>query len=66
MKRETFPPWVLFLLAVVFVIVALVPVFRGRPMNVTFFALGFVWVILGLAIAKARKSSGTGGGGSTE
>lgn len=62
MKRETLGAWVFLLTAVFCVIAALIPVFRGRPMNVTFVAIGGFWLIIGLAVAaKARKGSGTAG-----
>lgn len=58
MKREVLPGWILVLLpAVALAIAALVPIFKGRSMNVTFIALAVLWVILGLAIAKAQKKS---------
>jgi uncharacterized membrane protein len=56
MKRETVACLLFLLTAVLFVIAALVPVYRARPMNVTFITLAAFWLILALMmVAKARK-----------
>lgn len=61
MKREL-PGWVLVLLpAAALLFAALLPAFKGRGVNATFIALAVVWVILGLAIAKAQRPRGGGG-----
>lgn len=56
MKRTGLPGWILVVLpAIALFIAALVPVFKGRSMNVTFLALAAVWVILGMAVAKSEQ-----------
>jgi hypothetical protein len=56
MRRASIGTWMLLLVAVLSFITALIPVLNGRPMNVTFFAVGMVWLILALAMAaKTRK-----------
>ena len=60
MKRETVGRWLFLLVALLSLIAALIPVLRGRPINVTFFAVGVVWLIIALAVAaKTRKRSGS-------
>lgn len=59
MKRETRGIWMFLGVGVLSIIVGLMPVLRGRPMNVTFFAVGVVWLIIAAAVAKKnRKRSG--------
>jgi len=61
MKREKFATWFFLLVALICMIAALVPIYRGRPMNVTSFAAGAFWVIVALAIAaKQRKRASSG------
>lgn len=62
MKQATLIPWMFFLAAAMSVVAAVVPVFRGRPLNVVFLCVAIVWFILGLGIrAKARKGNDSGG-----
>ena len=37
-----------FLAGVLFVVAALIPTFRGQPMNAAFLAIGIVFAILGM------------------
>ena len=54
------PAWVFLLPALLFMVTALIPLFRGGTMNVMFFALGMFWLILALAMAKGRKAPTSG------
>lgn len=38
-----------FLAGVLFVVAAVIPTFRGQPLNATFLPLGIVFAVLGLA-----------------
>ena len=56
MKHYGIAVWLILLVAVVSAIAGLIPLLRGRPMNVTFVALGGFWFIVAMAAAaKARK-----------
>lgn len=62
MKRETLGLWVFLLAAAVCVFAAVIPVLRGRPMNVTSVAVGGFLLILALAAwARARKAAAGNG-----
>lgn len=62
MKRETVAAWMFPLVAVIAFIAAFMPVVKGRPMNVTFFAVGVIWLVIAAATAKRkRKKSGNDG-----
>lgn len=62
MKRETLVAWMFPLVAVLSFITAFLPVLEGRPMNVTFFAVGVIWLVVAAAAAKRnRKKSGKQG-----
>lgn len=62
MKRETLVAWMFPLVAVLSFIAAFLPVLRGRPMNVTFLAVGVIWLVVAAAAAKRnRKKSGNQG-----
>ncbi len=60
MKRETIGTWLFLLVALLSLIAALIPVLRGRPINVVFLAVGVFWLVIALAIAaRTRKRSGS-------
>lgn len=61
MKRETVAAWMFPLVAVIAFIAAFLPVVKGRPMNVTFFAVGVVWLVIAAAAKRKRKKSGNEG-----
>lgn len=49
---------VLFVVAALFfVLAAVIPVLRDRPMNVTFFVIGMMWLIIGFTIVNANRKS---------
>jgi hypothetical protein len=47
---------------VLFVIAAVVPLAKGRPLNATFIPLGVVFFILGAAMWRKVKSDGSSSG----
>ena len=62
MKRETVGIWIFLTVALISLIAALLPVFRGRPMNLTFVAIGAFWLIMAMVVvARARKRSTSAG-----
>jgi len=62
MKRESLGTLMFIAVAVLSFIAAFTPLLGGRPMNVTFFAVGVVWLIIAAAVArKIRKQSGRNG-----
>ena len=63
MKGETLAGWLFLLTAVLFMIATLLPVYRGRPMNVTFVAAGALALIIAIAMAARARGSSDGNRG---
>ena len=62
MKRETVAIGMFLTVALISLIAALLPVFRGRPMNLTFGSIGAFWLIMAIVVAaRARKRSTSAG-----
>ena len=57
MKKGNVASWGFFVAGVLFMVAVLVPLLRGRPMNVTFLGVAVVCLVLG--VATARKGGGS-------
>ena len=58
-EKKVVPVFLFFLPGVLFMLTSLIPLIKGRPLNVVFFALSITWFLLGLAMVKnARKKIG--------
>jgi hypothetical protein len=62
MKSEVLGIWLFLTVAVISLIAAFLPVFGGRPVNLTFAVVGAFWLIMAIAMtARARKRSASAG-----
>lgn len=56
MKRVNIVGWLFLLASILTSAAGLIPLLRGRPMNLTFIVLGGVWLIMAIvSAAKERK-----------
>lgn len=60
MKRNV--GWLFFVAAALFLVAALVPLLRGRSLNVVFLSSAVLWLVLGLAARRNARGGGPGEG----
>lgn len=51
--------WLFYLVAALTLAAGLIPLLRGRPVNVVFVVIGAVWLIIAIAVSAKRKTDAT-------
>ena len=55
-KRLTKGTWLFVLVAVISAVAALIPLFRGRSVNVTLLVVASFWLIIAIVVANQRRA----------